>query len=97
MTEAVELQPNDGPRSSLSIGPGSDDTVGSRWEFARRFAEGIGKLAGNTSGDHWKKTERLIARMPEAAGLVGVNHLYPGVRTIEPPKSTGELPVPKCS
>ncbi|RZS20550.1 hypothetical protein BHM03_00053079 [Ensete ventricosum] len=58
--------------SSLSIGPGSDDTVGSRREFARRFAEGIGKLAGNTSGDHWKKTERLIARMPEAAGLAGV-------------------------
>ncbi|RRT34348.1 hypothetical protein B296_00053688 [Ensete ventricosum] len=29
----------------------SDDVLGSRWKFARRFAEGIGKLAGNTKGD----------------------------------------------
>ncbi|RRT77986.1 hypothetical protein B296_00005548 [Ensete ventricosum] len=28
---------------------GSDDAVGPRWEFARRFSEGIGKLVGNTS------------------------------------------------
>ncbi|RZS26469.1 hypothetical protein BHM03_00059815, partial [Ensete ventricosum] len=40
-------------------------------EFARRFVKGIRKLAGNTSGDHQKKTERLTARMPEVAGLAG--------------------------
>ncbi|RZS24893.1 hypothetical protein BHM03_00058029 [Ensete ventricosum] len=47
---------NDGPRSSLGIGPGSDDAVEPRREFARRFAEGIGKLAGNIPGDRRKKT-----------------------------------------
>ncbi|RWV84179.1 hypothetical protein BHE74_00047603 [Ensete ventricosum] len=31
----------------------------------------IGKLAGNTSGDRRKKTERLTARMSEAVGLAG--------------------------
>ncbi|RZS27485.1 hypothetical protein BHM03_00060956 [Ensete ventricosum] len=37
----------------------------------REFIEGIGKLAGNTPRDRRKKTERLIARMPEAARLAG--------------------------
>ncbi|RWW36404.1 hypothetical protein BHE74_00058582, partial [Ensete ventricosum] len=40
------------PRSSLGIRPGSNDVVGFRREFARRFTEGIRKLTGNTSGDH---------------------------------------------
>ncbi|RWW25354.1 hypothetical protein GW17_00010312 [Ensete ventricosum] len=76
MIGAMKLQPDDGPRSSLGIRPGSDDVVGPCWEFARRFAEGIGKLAGNTSGDRQKKSERLAVRMPEAVGLARVNHLY---------------------
>ncbi|RWV93988.1 hypothetical protein GW17_00043514, partial [Ensete ventricosum] len=29
MTGAMKLQPDDGPRSSLGIGPGLDDAVGS--------------------------------------------------------------------
>ncbi|RWV88936.1 hypothetical protein GW17_00048941 [Ensete ventricosum] len=41
-------------------------------KFTRRFAEGIGKLAGNTPGDRRKKIGRLTARMPEAVGLAGV-------------------------
>ncbi|RZS08570.1 hypothetical protein BHM03_00039551 [Ensete ventricosum] len=41
----------------LGIGPGLDDVVGPRREFARRFAKGIGKLVGSTPGDHQKKTE----------------------------------------
>ncbi|RRT42654.1 hypothetical protein B296_00051277 [Ensete ventricosum] len=41
-------------------------------EFARRFVEVIGKLAGNMSGDYWKKTIGLAARMSEVAGLAGV-------------------------
>ncbi|RWV91472.1 hypothetical protein BHE74_00035845 [Ensete ventricosum] len=69
MTGAIELQPDDGPRSSLGIGPGSNDVVRPRREFSRRFTEGIGKLAGNTSGDRLKKTGRLITRMWEATGL----------------------------
>ncbi|RZR71768.1 hypothetical protein BHM03_00007156 [Ensete ventricosum] len=43
-----------------------------QWDLARRFAEGIGKLAGNTLGDHWKKTERLTTRMTEVARLAGI-------------------------
>ncbi|RWV80055.1 hypothetical protein GW17_00058726 [Ensete ventricosum] len=50
---------------------GSDDAVGPRWEFARRFFEGIGKLAGNTPGDCQKKIERIDTRMSEATGLAG--------------------------
>ncbi|RRT36916.1 hypothetical protein B296_00016290 [Ensete ventricosum] len=53
---AIKLQSDNGPRSSLGIGPGLDDVVGSRQEFARRFAKGIRKLAGSTLGDHLKKT-----------------------------------------
>ncbi|RWV78259.1 hypothetical protein GW17_00060797 [Ensete ventricosum] len=41
-----------------------------------RFAEGIGKLAGNTQGDHWKKTERLATRMTEVARLAGREPLF---------------------
>ncbi|RWW06086.1 hypothetical protein GW17_00030611 [Ensete ventricosum] len=67
----MELQPNDGPRSSLGIRLGSDDVVGHRREFTRRFAEGIRKLARNTLGDHRKKTRRLAARLLEAARLAG--------------------------
>ncbi|RRT62663.1 hypothetical protein B296_00006651, partial [Ensete ventricosum] len=67
----MELQPDDGLRLSLGIEPGSDDAVEPHQEFARRFAEGIGKLAGNTPGDHRKKTIGLTARMPEAVGLGG--------------------------
>ncbi|RZS04578.1 hypothetical protein BHM03_00034932 [Ensete ventricosum] len=47
------------------------DAVGPRRDFARRFVEGIGKLAGNISRDHRKNTVGLTARMLEAAGLAG--------------------------
>ncbi|RZR83784.1 hypothetical protein BHM03_00010488 [Ensete ventricosum] len=68
----MKLQSDNGPRSSLGIGPGSDNAVGSRWEFAKRFAEGVGKLVGNMKGDHQKKTGGLAARMLEATGLAKV-------------------------
>ncbi|RWV84891.1 hypothetical protein GW17_00053363 [Ensete ventricosum] len=74
MIGAIELQPNDGPRSSLGIRPGSDIAMGPQWEFARRFAKGIEKLTGNTLGDRRKKTKRLIAGMPEAVGLMVVRY-----------------------
>ncbi|RWV87335.1 hypothetical protein GW17_00050685 [Ensete ventricosum] len=48
MTRAIELQSDDEFRSSLSIRSSLDDAMGSRQEFTRRFAEGIGKLAGST-------------------------------------------------
>ncbi|RWV90139.1 hypothetical protein GW17_00047681, partial [Ensete ventricosum] len=66
------LQPNNGPRSSLGIGLSLDDAVGPRREFARRFAEGIGKLAGSTPGDQWKKIRWLATRMSEVTRLVEV-------------------------
>ncbi|RRT50819.1 hypothetical protein B296_00032468 [Ensete ventricosum] len=69
MTGGMELQLYDGPRSSLGIGPSSEDAVEPRREFARRFAEWIEKLTGNTPRDDRKKTIRLIARISEAAGL----------------------------
>ncbi|RWV95053.1 hypothetical protein GW17_00042356 [Ensete ventricosum] len=72
MTRAIKLQLDDGPRSSLSIGSRFERCSGISPEFARRFTEGIGMLAGNTPGDCRKKTRRLTARMSEAAGLAGV-------------------------
>ncbi|RZS02750.1 hypothetical protein BHM03_00032825 [Ensete ventricosum] len=66
MTRAIELQPDDRPRSSFGIGPSSDDVVRFCQEFARRFTEGIGKLAGNMSGDRRKKTIGLTVRISEA-------------------------------
>ncbi|RRT46771.1 hypothetical protein B296_00047031, partial [Ensete ventricosum] len=45
--------------------------IGGSRKAYREFAEGIGKLAGNTSGDHRKKTGRLAKRMSEAVGLAG--------------------------
>ncbi|RRT63827.1 hypothetical protein B296_00014022 [Ensete ventricosum] len=71
MTRTMKLQPDDGPRSSLSIEPGFGRCSGISSKFARKFVEGIEKLAGNTSRDRWKKTGRLATRMPEAAGLAG--------------------------
>ncbi|RRT41544.1 hypothetical protein B296_00025882 [Ensete ventricosum] len=74
---AIELQPDDGPRSSLGIRSGSDDAMRPLREFTWRFAEGIGKFAGNTLGDRRKKTIRLAVRMPKAVGLVGGFGLHP--------------------
>ncbi|RZS22131.1 hypothetical protein BHM03_00054872 [Ensete ventricosum] len=36
----------------------SNDAVGSDRKFARRFVEGIEKLAGNVKGDRWKEDRR---------------------------------------
>ncbi|RRT40324.1 hypothetical protein B296_00039864, partial [Ensete ventricosum] len=41
----------------------SDDAVGSCQKFARRFAEEIRKLAGNTKGDHWKEDRRICRKI----------------------------------
>ncbi|RWV95610.1 hypothetical protein GW17_00041755 [Ensete ventricosum] len=56
-----ELIINNRPRSSLGIGPSSDDEVGSRRKFARRFAEWIRKLAGNTNEDRREKDRRTCS------------------------------------
>ncbi|RRT47347.1 hypothetical protein B296_00035399 [Ensete ventricosum] len=46
--------------------------LGVRREFARRFAEGIGKLARNTLGDRRRKTVRLTAGDSEGCGIAGI-------------------------
>ncbi|RRT38432.1 hypothetical protein B296_00039210 [Ensete ventricosum] len=87
----MELQLDDGPRSSLGIESGSNDAVKPCREFARRFVEGIGKLAGNMSGDHRKKTIGFTARMSEAARLCRT-----GIRKVK--RTTfPEIPVGKPS
>ncbi|RWW14785.1 hypothetical protein BHE74_00045183 [Ensete ventricosum] len=68
----MKLQPDNGPRSSFGIGPGLDDVVGPRREFATRFIEGIGKFIRSMLGDHRKKTGSLTARIPEVTGLAKV-------------------------
>ncbi|RRT56243.1 hypothetical protein B296_00015680 [Ensete ventricosum] len=59
----MKLQSDNGPRYSLGIGPSLDDTVGSRWKFARRFTEGIGKLAGNVKVDHREEDPRTCRKI----------------------------------
>ncbi|RWW09128.1 hypothetical protein GW17_00027400 [Ensete ventricosum] len=79
MTGAMKLQSDDEPRSSLSIRLGFRRCSGISLEFARRFVEGIGKLVGNTLGDHREKTGRLVAmsdRCTVAAQVFGrLTHL----------------------
>ncbi|RWW41681.1 hypothetical protein BHE74_00052821, partial [Ensete ventricosum] len=67
---AMELQPDDGPRSSLSIGSEFGRCSGISPKFARRFDEGIGKLARNTR-DRRKKAIGLAAKMSKAVKFVG--------------------------
>ncbi|RWW40805.1 hypothetical protein BHE74_00053743 [Ensete ventricosum] len=75
----------------------SDDAVGSRRKFAKRFAERIGKLAGNTKGDRWKKDRRTYPKMPEAVGLCGKSGQRPALSAGKPPRSMGEPPVSEFS
>ncbi|RWW47706.1 hypothetical protein BHE74_00046270, partial [Ensete ventricosum] len=73
MTGAMELQLDDGPRSSLSIGLGFGRCSGISPKFARRFVEGIKKLARNTVGDYRKKTERLGLVFTQRRSVVDVS------------------------
>ncbi|RWW55436.1 hypothetical protein BHE74_00037949, partial [Ensete ventricosum] len=63
MARSMKLQPDDRPRYYLGIGPSSDDEVGSRRKFARRFAEGIGKLVGNSKGDRREEDRRTCRKI----------------------------------
>ncbi|RRT71829.1 hypothetical protein B296_00032320 [Ensete ventricosum] len=60
------------PGLSLGIGQGLDDAVGAHQEFARRFTEGIRKLARNTSKDRQRKTVRLAIRDSIGCRIAGV-------------------------
>ncbi|RWV86476.1 hypothetical protein GW17_00051626 [Ensete ventricosum] len=89
MIGAMELQPDHGPRSSLSIRSGFRRCSGISSEFAKRFVEGIRKLAGNMLGYCWKKTIGLAGRMPEAVGLAGA------FGPLTHPSRAAELPIPR--
>ncbi|RZS21952.1 hypothetical protein BHM03_00054668, partial [Ensete ventricosum] len=41
----------------------SDDMMGSRWKFARRFTEGIRKLDGNAKGDCREEDQRTYRKI----------------------------------
>ncbi|RRT34054.1 hypothetical protein B296_00049276 [Ensete ventricosum] len=59
---AEKLAGNNRLRSSLSIGSGFGRCGGFRWEFAKRFAEGIEKLTGNTSGNHRGEDQKTCCK-----------------------------------
>ncbi|RZS01033.1 hypothetical protein BHM03_00030831 [Ensete ventricosum] len=63
MAESMKLQPDDGPRYNLGIGPSSNNLVGSHRKFARRFTEGIKKLVGNVKGDRSKEDHRTYRKI----------------------------------
>ncbi|RWW83797.1 hypothetical protein BHE74_00007679 [Ensete ventricosum] len=65
-------------RDSLEDCRGSDDVVGSHWKFARRFAEGIGKLAGNAKGDRRKEDQRTYRKI--AGGYWSMWECWAGVK-----------------
>ncbi|RZR81854.1 hypothetical protein BHM03_00008159 [Ensete ventricosum] len=50
----------------------SDDVVGSRPKFARRFVEGIGKLAGNVKGDRRKEDRRTYRKIVGVCGKLSL-------------------------
>ncbi|RRT58420.1 hypothetical protein B296_00002160 [Ensete ventricosum] len=53
---------------------GSDNAIGSRRKFAKRFAEGIRKLAGNAKGDYRKEDQRTCRKI---TGVWGRFDLHP--------------------
>ncbi|RWW40801.1 hypothetical protein BHE74_00053752 [Ensete ventricosum] len=72
MAGTMELQLDNELRSSLSIGSGFGRCSGFRREFAMRFIEGIGKLAGNTLGDHRGEDQKICRKYAEVTRLVKV-------------------------
>ncbi|RZR93541.1 hypothetical protein BHM03_00022062, partial [Ensete ventricosum] len=73
MAGSMKLQPDDGPRYSLGIGPSSDDAVRSHRKFARRFAEGIEKLARNAKGDRREEDRRACRKIAGVCGTQSVD------------------------
>ncbi|RRT75133.1 hypothetical protein B296_00002390 [Ensete ventricosum] len=74
---------DDARRLSLGIGPSSDEAVGPRREFARRFAKGIGKLAGNTLGVHWKKTKKTYRKNAGGYRIGGIFTIFGCVQKLQ--------------
>ncbi|RZR79030.1 hypothetical protein BHM03_00004595 [Ensete ventricosum] len=66
-----------GQDQAWASGQGSDDVVGPCQEFARRFTEGIEKLAGNMPGDHRKKT--LLQEYQRLSDCENISAIGPSV------------------
>ncbi|RWW04315.1 hypothetical protein BHE74_00039844 [Ensete ventricosum] len=60
--EITGRRPDDLPQECRRANS-SDDTVGSRQKFAKRFVEEIGNLAGNAKGDHRKEDRRTCRKI----------------------------------
>ncbi|RRT33743.1 hypothetical protein B296_00055509 [Ensete ventricosum] len=76
MAGSIKLQPDDRLRYSLGIRSSLNDAFGSRQKFARRFAEGIGKLVGNVKGDRReedRRTYRKIVGGCQSIRVLGLN------------------------
>ncbi|RWW70653.1 hypothetical protein BHE74_00021654 [Ensete ventricosum] len=100
----MKLQPDVGPRSSLGIGPGSDDAVGSRrsslgdspkrsgsyWEHARRSSEEDQKTCCKNA----RGCQIGGSKSPVSGGCPAVAQAFGQLthlgRVVEPP-------VPRCS
>ncbi|RWW03384.1 hypothetical protein GW17_00033460 [Ensete ventricosum] len=96
MTGAMELQPDDGPRSSLGIVPGFGRCSGISLEFARRFAEWIEKLAGRSPEEDRKTRHKNVGgcRIGGTGGCTAVALVFG--RLTRPGWAVEPL-VPKCS
>ncbi|RRT60905.1 hypothetical protein B296_00012632 [Ensete ventricosum] len=62
MIGSMELEPDNGPRSSFGFEPSLDDEVGSCREFTKRFAKGTRKLTRNTKGDRREEDRRTYRK-----------------------------------
>ncbi|RZS13207.1 hypothetical protein BHM03_00044759 [Ensete ventricosum] len=89
----MKLQLDDGPRSSLSIGPGFGRCSRISPKFARRFAEGIGKLAGRSLEEDQKTRHkntggrRIGGSKPSVSdGCTIVAPAFRLLTTTDPPK-----------
>ncbi|RWV83255.1 hypothetical protein BHE74_00031025 [Ensete ventricosum] len=82
---------------ALASGQGLDDAVRARWEFARRFAEGIRKLAKNIPRNHRRKTMRLTAGDSEGLSQNSKSGgtTFSEIRTSKPSVSGGCTAIPR--
>ncbi|RWV78304.1 hypothetical protein GW17_00060744 [Ensete ventricosum] len=91
MTGAIELQPDDGPRLSLDIGPGSDDVVGSHRSSLGDSSKELGSLLRT----HWEIAGRRPEDSPpECRRLPDLQEYF---RRLTHPKWTSKPPIPRCS
>ncbi|RZS22683.1 hypothetical protein BHM03_00055495 [Ensete ventricosum] len=73
--DGMSYRSNINPGSSLGIRPRIERCCGSSPGVCYDFAEGIGKIARNTSGDRRRKTVRLIAGEAGGCQFMGVRSL----------------------